>query len=123
MVHLLTYNFSINEQIPFGANVYAIVLRSVVDVDNLTEKNQLVQFVLANHDTFEFRHIVSRMERHDIIPDTYTVTFLQSLNTTIETNSKEDIHEQNVYYGYAIVENKNTLLINKTALHVHSLNT
>ena len=121
MVHLITYNFNTNDQIPVGANVYAIVLRTDVDIDNLSEKNRLVQFVLANHDTPEFRHIVSTMERHDTIPDTYTVTFLQSLNTTTETNSKEDINELNTYYSYAIIDNKNTMIINKTAIHVHPL--
>ncbi len=123
MVYLLTYNVSINEQIPVGSNVYAIILRTNMSINNLDEKNNLVQFVLANHDTSEFRHIISTMNRHNEIPDTYTVSFLQSLNTINELNSKEDIHDSNTYYGYAIVENKNTSLINKTTIHVHPLHT
>ena len=102
--------------------MYAIALTSTVAYDtNPAAKTNLTKFVLKNADTPEYRHAVVSMRKSTEVADTYTANFLQALDpdTLTGTPTKSNIVSGETYHTYVVVDNKDTDLINKTALHVY----
>jgi hypothetical protein len=58
------------------------------------------------------------MRKSTEVANTYTAKFLQALDSVTETPTKSNIVSDETYHTYVVVDNKDTDLINKTALHV-----
>ena len=118
----VTLNCALTHDAPPGANLYAIALTGSVahDTDPST-KTALTKFVLQHADTPAYRHAVVSMRKSTEVADTYTANFLQALDpdTLTGTPTKSNIVSGETYHTYVVVDNKDTDLINKTALHVY----
>ena len=116
----VTLKCSLTHDAPPGAHVYAIALTSTVahNTDPIA-KTALTKFVLEHADTSEYRHAVVSMRKSTSEANTYTAKFLQALNSVTGTPTKSNIVSGETYHTYVVVDNKDTDLINKTALHVH----
>jgi hypothetical protein len=115
----VTLKCSLTHDAPPGAHVYAIALTSPVAHDtNPTIKTALTKFVLEHADTPEYRHAVVSMRKSTEFANRYTAKFLQALDSVTETPTKSNIVSDETYHTYVVVDNKDTDLINKTALHV-----
>ena len=118
----VTLKCSLTHDAPPGAHVYAIALtRTVAHDTNPIAKTNLTKFVLEHADTPEYRHTVVSMRKSTEVVDTYTAKFLQALDpdTLTGTPTKSNIVSGETYHTYVVVDNKDTDLINKTALHVY----
>lgn len=117
----VTLNCALTHDAPPGANLYAIALTGSVahDTDPST-KTALTKFVLQHADTPAYRHAVVSMQPSTSEANTYTAAFLQALDSVTGTPNKSNIVSSGTtYHTYVVVDNKNTDLINKTALHVY----
>ena len=117
----VTLNCVLTHDAPPGAHLYAIALTGSVahDTDPST-KTELTKFVLQHANTPEYRHAVVSMQPSTSEANTYTAKFLQALNSVTGTLIKSNIVSSGTaYHTYVVVDNKNTDLINKTALYVY----
>ena len=117
----VTLNCSLTHDAPPGAHLYAIALTSTVAHNtDPTAKTALTKFVLQHADTPEYRHAVVSMRKSTEVANTYTAKFLQALDSVTGTPTKSNIVSSGTtYHTYVVVDNKDTDLINKTALHVY----
>ena len=120
----VTLNHTLTHDAPAGANVYAVALTIPIAHDTIpADKSALTSFVLEHANTPEYRHAVVTMQKSTSEANKYTATFMQALDSVSSTvpPNKFNIAESGTsYHTYVVVENKNTDLINRTALHVYN---